>query len=252
MSTEVQEVEVLPESTPEIVESPADETVAKQEVKEPEARTFTQDELDAIVQKEKAKAERRALRQMREDFQRQTVQPQAAPVQQTSAPSRENFASDEAWLDARDAYRDAQREAKVQAEQRNQSQAQLATKTEKIYAQAEKIQGFDRDAFDELPITAPIAQALIESDIAPQLMAYLAKNPDDVERIAELSAARQAVELGKIELKIQTAEVKQSKAPAPITPIGGAKSAQTTGDLSKMSMEEYKAFRAKQGSRWIK
>jgi len=250
MSTDVQVVEVLPESTPEIVESPDAETVAEQEVKEPEARTFTQDELDAIVQKEKAKAERRALRQMREDFQRQTVQTQVQQQQPTSAPSRENFASDEAWLDARDAYRDAQREAKIQAERQSQNQAQLATKTEKIYAQAEKIQGFDRDAFDELPITAPIAQALIESDIAPQLMAHLAKNPDEVERIASLSPARQAVELGKIEVKIQTAEVKTSKAPAPITPVGGVSGRNVTNDLSKMSIDEFKAARAKQGSRW--
>lgn len=111
---------------------------------------------------------------MREDLQHQTVQNQYK-VQQIIPPSRENFTSDEAWLDARDNYRDAQREAKIKAERQSQTHAELADKTEKLYAKAEKIQGFDRESFDDLPLTSSIAQALIESDIAPQLMAHLAK-----------------------------------------------------------------------------
>ena len=251
---EVQAVEVLPESAQDQVESSDPDTSAEPEVKETVAKVFTQEELDDIVQRRVAKAEsqaeRRALRSMRENLERQTVAPQQAV--QDKPPSRDQFANDEEWLDARDAHRDAKREAQANAEKQSQTQAQLQTKTDKIYAQAEKIVGFDRDSFDELPITAPIASALVDSDVAPQLMAYLVKNPGEVDRISLLSAARQSAEIGKLEVKLQTAEVRTSKAPEPITPIGGGKSAVVSSDLSKLPMDQFIAEMAKRGSRYIR
>lgn len=225
MSDEAQAVEVIDTAaTPENVASPDQTTAVDQEVLEPVTKTFTQAELDAIVQKEKAKAEakaeRKAARAYREGVERVTPQSQQAQPVADAMPKRDAYASDEAWLDARDAHRDAQRDAKAAAERNQQSQAKLAATTDRIYAQAEKIEGFDRDDFDSLPITPTIASVLIESDIAPQMMAHLAANPDEVDRIGALSPARQAVELGKLEVKLSAAPVKPSKAPAPITPVG--------------------------------
>ena len=250
-----QAAEVIePAATLENVVAPEDSTPEDQEVKEAVAKTFTQDELNDIVQREKAKAEakaeRRAMKTYRE-MQAYTPAPQQQQAAPDKAPSRDAYASDEAWLDARDAYRDAKKDAQANNERQQASKAQLEKKTEGLYSQAEKISGFDRDAFEDLPLTPAMAGVIIESDIAPQLMHYMASNPNDVDRISALSPARQAVEIGKLEVKLQTAAVKQSKAPPPITPIGAA-SSKGSGDLSRMSMDDYIAQRLKDKPRWAR
>lgn len=253
MSEEVSTIEAVvaqPEAEQTQAASPETPTAGEQDVQK-QARTFTQDELDSIVQREKAKAEakaeRKAARAYRDGLERQPQQ----PVQHHASdgmPKRDQFVTDEAWLDARDGYRDAQREAKQAQERQHHEHVMLTDKTEKMYKEAEKLQGFDREAFDDLQLTPHIARALIESDMAPQLMHHLTTNPDEVERIAAFSPARQGVELGKLEAKLSAAPVKTSKAPPPISPIGGAKA--NTGDLSKASMDDYIAMRKKQGAAW--
>lgn len=218
------------------------------------AKTFTQSEVDEIVSKEKAKAEAKTERRVLRTLEK-VMPAQAAPPQQQRQPDgpppRTSFASDEAWLDARDAWRDAKREQQT-SQQRQQDQAtSLAKTTEQIYAKAAAVPGFDREDFDALPLTKPIVEALIESDQAPQLMAYMAAHPDDVARIAGMSPARQAAELGKLEATLANKPpVKPSKAPDPIKPIGSGKT--PIADLDSADMDAYLALRKKQGARWAR
>jgi hypothetical protein len=81
-------------------------------------------------------------------------------------------------------------------------------------------------------------------------MAYMSANPDEVERITKLSDARQAVELGKLEAKLQSAP-KTSKASPPISPVTGARGG-ASPDLGSADFAAYKAMRAKQGARWAR
>lgn|GEM_PF-1773096 len=219
-------------------------------------KTFTQAELDDIVQKRVAKAEAKAERRVLRTLERVIPQPQgqrAAPTEPpaNAAPRRDQYASDEEYLDAKVDWKLAQREqASAQQRQKEQSD-RLAQTTDQIYAKAAKLPGFDREAFDELPLTKPIVEALVESDQAPQLMAYMAGHPDEVARIAGLSAGRQAAELGKLEAKIAaTPPVKTSKAPDPITPIGSGKT--PVHSLQTADMDTYIAERKKQGARWAR
>lgn len=101
--------------------------------------------------------------------------------------------------------------------------------------------------------TAPhVADALMDADRGPELLYHLANNPDVVERLNDMSPARAAIELGKIEAKLEAPEAappppprKTTTAPAPITPVKTG--ATTAKDPAKMNMEEYKAYRAAQG-----
>jgi hypothetical protein len=243
---------VIPETTPDNVETPETVTDAAQEVEgnQAEEKTFTQAELDAIIQKRiskaEAQAERRALKvyaEKLESMQRQPAQQQEAPAD--NKPKMSQFENVEDYVEAVADWKLAQHDqssAKVKSEQ---AQKSIYDRTEKIYAKAEKIQGFDRDEFDALPLTTSIAQAIIESDEAPRLMAHLASNPAEVQRIANLSPARQAEEIGKLEIKIQDAKpVQISKAPAPITPIGSRGS--SSKDPSDMSDAEFAKWRKSQ------
>lgn len=105
------------------------------------------------------------------------------------------------------------------------------------------------------PIAPHLAETLLDSDRGPEVAYYLAKNPDLLKRINDMSHTSAAREIGKIEAlleKQQKPAVKMSGAPAPTTPIGGAGKTNATSDPAKMTMEQYKAFRKKQGARWAK
>jgi hypothetical protein len=217
-----------------------------------EQKTFTQKELDEILQKRIAKAEARAERRVLRTLERVIPQPQSAPQPQQSAeegkPARLQYASDDAYFDALTDWKLEQRDRKAEVSRQQEQNKTLAQKTEDIYAKAEKIPGFDREAFDELPLTKSIVEALVDSDASDRLMHFMAANPAEVERIAKLSPARQAAELGKLEATLPKAR-KTSSAPDPITAIGAGNTTVPT-DPSRMNHEQYREWRKKTGARW--
>ena len=244
-----------PAATPETVATPATETLAAPDVKtEAEAKTFTQAELDAIVQKEKAKAARiaesRAMKARIEALER-NLQQQAQPSQQpqnTDRPTRANFASDDDYVEAMADWKLEQRDKATRAARETQQRTELVNRTEAVYSEAERLPGFDRDAFDSLPLTPAIAAALVDSDVSAKLMHYMAQNPEEVAKIANLPPARQAAAIGRMEAKVDVAPP-VSNAPPPMKPVGTRGSA-SNSDLGRASMEEYIAQRQKQGARW--
>lgn len=238
-----------PAATPEIVAAPVDTTQDQPDVNtEADDRKFTQAELNEIIQKEKAKAEakaeRRALKAYRETLERFAPQQKAPEQQRSDRPARDQYASDDDWVEAVTDWKLEKREQVSRQQQQAQHQQSVASKTEGIYAEAQKIPGFDREAFDDLPLTPAIASAVIDSDVSAKLMAHMAANPEDVERISKLSPARQAAEIGKLEIAIASAP-KVSKAPPPITPIGGAKGS-VSKDPSEMTDKEFATWRRAQ------
>ena len=175
-------------------------------------------------------------------------QPQAAPT--SDRPTQAHFENVDDYVEAMADWKLGQHVQKANQHRQEQQEQAMSTKTENYYAEAQKIPGFDRDVFDELPLTRHIAEALIDSDAPAKLMAHMAAHPDEVERIAGLSPARQAAEIGKLETKLASVP-KVSNAPAPIKPIGNRGSA-STADPSRMSMEEYAAKRKAEGARWAR
>ena len=209
---------------------------AEVETESPVEKTFTQKELDEIIQKRLAKAQRTARRDALQEFQAltQREQPQPAKEAHDDRPARKDGETDEDYFDRMADWKLDQRDRKAAKEREKQNAEALAKKTDSIYAEAVKLDGFDRDAFDELPLTRPIVEALIDSDNAPALMKHMADNPDDIERIAKLSPARQAAELGKLEARLasEPPPKKVSSTPEPLSPIrkpsGAAKTYDTT------------------------
>jgi len=191
-------------------------------------KTFTQKELDDILQKRIAKAEARAERRVMRTLERfvpQQPQAQQAPSQsKPDEPSRDHFGNDAEYLQAMVKHELGKRDAQAAHQREQQSFQALVAKTEKIYAEAQKIDGFDREDFDALPLTKPIVEALTESDQAAQLMAFMSANPEEIERIATLSPARQSAEIGKLEARISSAPKPPtpSKAPRPLEQVRGS------------------------------
>ena len=247
-----------PAPAPETADTPKETSAApegEQETQvEQETVTLTKqelaDKLSRVEAKAEAKAERRALRAYRETLERFAPQ---QPTQQTpdGKPTREAFnGNDEAYVEALTDWKIDQRDLKQRQDREAASLQQTQTKTEKMYAEAAKIPTFDREAFDELPLTPTIAQTIVDSDTAPQLMAWMTSNPDEVERIARLSPARQSAEIGKLEARLSVTKTTK-EAPPPIKTVGGGGSV-TNGDMSKMTPDEYVAARAKQKPFWAR
>tara|TARA_R110002126_G_scaffold116172_1_gene255489 strand:- start:2258 stop:3001 length:744 start_codon:yes stop_codon:yes gene_type:complete len=195
-------------SAPEQVATAAPET----EVSTPEAeapKTFTQEELDAIVSKRLAREQRK--------WERQQQQPVKAPVE---LPPADQFESVEAYADAL-----AARKADKMIEQRELS-ARQAEMLDAYHDREEearaKYDDFEQVAYNpNLPITNVMAETIQASDIGPDLAYYLGANPKEADRISRLSPFLQAKEIGRLEAKLVTEPMTKqvSKAPEPISPV---------------------------------
>jgi|WetSurMetagenome_2_1015567.scaffolds.fasta_scaffold00310_31 hypothetical protein len=203
-----------------------------QEVEAKTERTFTQAELNAIVQKRVAKAEKRAMAQ------------QETP--KIAQPSKSDYESEDEWLDAKLEWREQQRALVKES-------TSFIKKSEDAYKKAEKLPEFDRETFNdyledyENVIKPEFIRALVDSDKAPELMAYINMNPTELNNLEGLSSARQAAYIGKLETKLE----KTMKEPNdPMTSARGS----GTNEINplKMSPEQYREYRAKQGARWAR
>ena len=194
-------------------ENTTPETPAEQEA----TKTFTQEELDAIVGKRLAREQRKWER---EQAQRAS---EAQARQGTEAPADlypEQFSSYEDYAEAL-----AERKAEELLAKREaaRQQAELLNSYHDREEQArDKYDDFDQVAYNpNLPVTEVMAQSIQASDIGPDVLYYLGSNPREADRIARLSPILQAKEIGKIEAAMSSnPPVKRtSTAPAPIAPV---------------------------------
>lgn len=206
---------------PEVTATPDVATDAPAE----QSKTFTQEEVDALITKRLAKEQRKWERKLTQPAQ------QAKPVT-APAPTADQFANVDEYAQAL-AERKAQ-ELLQQREQRQQQEALLESYQEREEAAREKYDDFEQVALNpKLPITTLMAQTIQASEVGPDVAYYLGSNPKEAERISRLPAYLQAKEIGRIEAKVQSSPPakKTSAAPTPITPVT-ARSASTTYDTT--------------------
>lgn len=208
------------------------------------AKVFTQEELDAIVSKRLAKAERKWAK----------MQTPSAPVVPVTPPSLDQFGTVDEYAEAR-------------AEQILQTRQQQARHSEIVSAYQDreedardKYEDFEQVAYNpNLPITTVMAQTIQASEIGPEVAYYLGANPKEADRISRLEPMIQAKEIGRIEAKLVTdPPVKKStSAPSPISPVTARNSGNPAFDttdprsVKTMSASEWiAADRLRQRKKW--
>jgi hypothetical protein len=150
--------------------------------------------------------------------------------------------------------RDKESTAKEKEKELKSTEAkQLDEYSKKANAFREKTPDFVEvlEAADDVPMSFTVRQAILKT--GPELAYLLAKNPEELERISKLhpiDAAEAIGEFKAIHLKAEkkeSKEIKTTKAPAPITPVGskGSGAAKSIGDPN-LSQAEYEALRMKQ------
>lgn len=209
------------EAAPEQVATAAPENT---EVKAPEktedkpVKTFTQEELDRIVEKRLAKEQRKFEREQARILQE--AQQKAAPV-----PKMEEFATAEEFAEK---LAEQKAEAKAAELLRQREEQKRIAEVEDSYLEREeaalsKYEDYKQVAYsDNHQVTLTMAEAIRESELGPDIAYYLGANPSESNRIARLSPLSQAKEIGRIEAKLQAEPpkpVKTTSAPAPIKPV---------------------------------
>lgn len=237
--------------TPENVTTPdvTTEDTSGEQTQAEDKKSFSQEELNKIIQKEKAKAEaraeRRALKVYADKLEAMNRQPAPQPAQQDGKPTMAQFANVEDYVEAVADWKLQEREQATQRQQQEKQVETIKTKATSVMEEAEKIPGFDREAFDSLPLSDAATWAILDSNVAAKLIAHLTSNPQEAQRIHTLSPVRQAAEIGKLEAKLASAP-KVSKAPAPINPIGGSKGTGQKDPLKEpVSDDEFDKWRRK-------
>ena len=119
-----------------------------------------------------------------------------------------------------------------------------------FYSRVAKVQSEKLPDYDEVIRSASInlsnevLQAIKESEVGPEVAYHLAKNPEVITKINQMSLPSAVREIGKIEAKLTTVEpvkkqTKQvSQAPEPIKPVNAAASPVTV-EPDKMSTEDW-------------
>lgn len=246
---------------PNATAAPGTEPLKPEEQQPP--RTFTQAELDEILEKRLAKERRKREEQKREvDYWRKTAldkseKPAAQPTPKAGdgEPKRDDFDSYESYIEARAEWRASKavedRLSKQAEEDAKKRTAEEQQKLEKVFREravkfAKEIEDFDEVMeSSEAPMTKEMADAILTSDIGPKIAYHLAQHPEEAERIAAQPASRRAAEIGKLEAKLAEApppapKPKPSGAPDPIDPVGGNKGKVTTDEPSdKDSPDEW-------------
>lgn len=203
-----------------------------------------------------AKTEARMLREQLERAQPRT--------QQDAEPKREQFEDYGEYVEAKAVFKAEQKTAEIlkadrEARQGSEKQTQ-ETQAQQRLAQDwnKREQDFVKGNADYEKTVTPFVDeelqtyskeaksAIVESEVGPALLHYLATHLEDSDRIAGLSPSRQLVELGKIEIKMTTKRT--SSAPEPARPSAGRTT--VTKDLNKMSDQEYWEARKARNPRW--
>jgi hypothetical protein len=274
----MQENETAVEEIPApVAEEP--KTEGEQPEGEVEVKAEGEDTPEVAEAKKQSKFQRRLERQKTARIAAETetrllrervaaLEAERAPKPKDETPKRDDYADDVAYLEARADHAARKAAAEARAAERNENEGREKQskhqQAEAKIAQAwtEREATFQATAKDYTEVVEPFVQddlahfsdgskrLIVESEVGPQLLYHLATNPEEAERIAELSPLRQIAEIGKLEDKMQKPVRKTSSAPAPIDPVPQGRSGHK--DPAKMSVTEFAKWMKDNGSRYVR
>ena len=242
-ATEAVEVAESTEAEPVEVEADGSEPEAKEEAKPQEERKqnpkLERRFSEITKQREEARKEAQAERERRETLERRLAelesraQPQKAEVADEE-PQPSQFADAFEYAKALAEYTADKRIADMK---RQEAEAKIAEQRQQVInTWAQRVQEVKADlpdfddmvASSDVVVSDVIRDAILESDVGPQLLYHLAENSEIAKKIAGMSERAALKELGKIEARLEKPQepeqkpVTKSKAPAPVRPIKAA------------------------------
>ncbi len=218
MEDEQAVAEISPAPEPEATAAP--ESVESTPEEQQQTKSFSQEELDAIVSKRLAREQRKWEREQAQRLAEQQARQPAAPP-----PAPDDFENAQVYAEAL-ANQRAQ-ELLAQREAAQQQAAILESYRDREEEARDRYEDFEQVAYNpSLPVTDVMAQAIQASDIGPEVIYWLGSNPKEAGRIARLPPVLQAKEIGKIEVNLTSnpPTKRTSSAPAPLAPVTATRS----------------------------
>jgi hypothetical protein len=234
----------LPGSTADQETGSTTPTQAQPEPTEPE-KLLPQSEVNKLLAREKAQAEKRAERRAMDRFRAEHAErelerlraernpaPTAAPSN-TGEPQPGDFATPAEYVKALVRYEREQVTASSEREMRVRSQRQQAAEEavqmrEALMDGAHEFEDFEDVVFaPNVPITPPMAHAIVEVEgIKPAKVAhYLATHVEEAQAIAGMKPTRQVAAIDALAKRL-AAPPRPTQTPAPIVPSTGSASVQ--------------------------
>ncbi|CAB4152279.1 hypothetical protein UFOVP610_3 [uncultured Caudovirales phage] len=177
----------------------------------------------------------------------------------SAKPKSSDFQTHEEYVEA---LTDWKVETKEKEREQKLKEAKVKTEYQKsVESFQSKVKSFEKEVpdfqevladVDDIPLSFGVQDAILTSDIGPQLMYEIAKDRKELERINSLSATAAAREIGKLEARLAKSESKEetiqkiTKAPPPIAPVGSKSSGKSQKSPDDMDFKEYKAWRQQQ------
>jgi hypothetical protein len=181
------------------------------------------------------------------------------PVQEVVdvIPAPENFGTTEEYIDALTDYKLKIRETEIKKSLREE---QIKTSEEQRKAELERTwqdrQNKAMEKYDDyyevvtnrsVPLNDHMANAIMESELGPDVAYYLGTHLNEAQRIASLSSVSAIREIGKIEARLgSTSTKKTTQSPSPINPVEGGTNPSGIVNMENLSMKEYIKMRNKQ------
>ena len=234
------EVEAAPAEPAEEAERSEPEIEEKEQEEKPKANPKLERRFSEITkQREEARKEAQQERQAREALEARLAvlerqpAPQAPKVDEEPQPSQFNDAFEYAKALAEytaDQRIGEMRRQDAEAKEAQERQKVIETWASKVQAAKASMPDFDDIvASSDVVVNDDIRDAILESDVGPQILYHLAENDDVAKRIAGLTPKQALREIGKLEARFEVKETKpeptpitRSKAPAPINPLRGS------------------------------
>jgi len=176
--------------------------------------------------RQKLETEIAAIRQQQQPQQAKSAEEKPQPSQFTDAFEYAEALAD--WSAEQALVRRDKEDLQRRADEAQQKV--ISNWAQKVAAAKADIPDFDdMVASSGVAVSDPIRDAILESDVGPQILYHLAKEDDLAKKIASMSPYAALREIGKLEAKFekqpetrQSNSVGKSKAPPPISPIRNA------------------------------
>tara|TARA_R100001086_G_scaffold245416_2_gene176301 strand:- start:1170 stop:2288 length:1119 start_codon:yes stop_codon:yes gene_type:complete len=193
-------------------------------------------------------------------YRQPEVSPDVADPPSAGRPNQDDFETYEQFQEAlvdwkvnlRLTERDTVERERIERDQQQRAQEQI------VAAHTARIDTFRsaHDDFDvviekgkDLPMTRPMQDSVLNSDMGPAVMYHLCRFPEECDRIAAMAPMAAIREMGKLEARIEAAgtgpvssATSMTRAPRPIKPVGGGATASTV-PLDQMDFQSYKRAR---------
>jgi len=231
-------------TAPELEATVAPATEENQPEEQTPEKTFTQKELDMLIER-RVRKERQNAAKAAQDLAKLQAEMQAKSA---NPPAPDDFENAQAYAEALAEQKAQELLARREAER--QQAAVLEAYQDREEDARSKYDDFEQVAYNpNLPVTDYMAQAIQASDIGPDVIYHLGSNPKEAHRIANLPPILQAKEIGRIEAKLAAdpPTKRTSTAPAPLAPVTATRS--SSGP--RYDTTDARAIKSMSTSEWI-